>query len=133
MGAKVNKNVFLENVTFWVNGASQLVLGIIGFLTHTVLLAILVRQELATTFNRLLAALAISDNIHYICSIIMACMHLNPGGLSIRATYLPQFHSIFQMTSMYTLLALVVERLIALTKIRNSSGTPKRYLLQLTL
>lgn len=115
----------------WVNGGSELVLTIIGFLTHTMFLTILISQELASTFNRLLVILAISDNIHYICSICIACMKLNPEGAFFRSTYLPQFHSIFHMNSLYILLALVIERLLALSKIQKSSGTAKRYFIML--
>ena len=112
---------------YWTNGVCQLVLGIIGILIHSLLLMILSRQDLAMTFIRLLVALAISDNLHYICSIAMACMHLTPGGLSIRGTYFPQFHSMFQMISFFILLALIVERLLALWRIKHLSGAAHRF------
>ena len=59
----------------------QLLLGLIGFLTNSVSLSILVRKELATTFNHLLACLAVSDNLHYICSVAMAIITLT--GISV--------------------------------------------------
>ena len=118
---------FSESLAFWVNGVIELGLALIGFLSHSVVLAILVRQDLATIFSRLLVVLAISDNIHFICSISISCMNLNRGGPSFRGTYLPQFHSTFHMNSMYTFLALVVERILALSKIQNSVGFAERY------
>ena len=108
-------------LVFWTNGVGQLLLGVVGILTHSLLLLILSKQELALTFFRLLVALAIFDNLHYVCSVAMACIHLIPG-MTIRETYLPQFHSMFQMTSTYILLALIVERLLALWRIKTLSG-----------
>ena len=118
--------VFSGNLQFWINGVVELVLAIIAFLSHSVVLTVLVRQDLATIFSRLLVVLAISDNIHFICSISISCMNLNCGGPSFRGTYLPQFHSTFHMNSMYTFLALVVERILALSKIQNSVGFADR-------
>lgn len=115
-----------ENLIWWFNGVGQLVLGILGFIASSVSFSILTRKELASTFNYLLAALALSDNLHYICSLGMAIMHLTPGSRSVRGTYFPQFHSIFFMISFYTFLALVTERLIALSKYRRSTGTLQR-------
>ena len=119
--------VFSGNLQFWINGVVELVLAIIAFLSHSVVLTVLVRQDLATIFSRLLVVLAVSDNLHYICSISISSMNLNRGGPSFFGTYLPQFHSIFHMNSFYTFLALVVERILALTKIQNSTGSAKRY------
>ena len=119
---------FLENLIWWVNGVGQLVLGIFGFLANSTSLTILTQKELASTFNYLLVALAVSDNLHYICSLALAIMNLTIGSGSFRGTYFPQFHSIFFMTSFYVFLALVTERLMALSKLRNSTaGTTPRY------
>lgn len=128
-------SLFAEDLIWWVNGVGQLVVGIFGFLAGSLTLAILpkvgldqkksVRQE--STFNHLLVPLAVSDNLHYICSLGMAIIHLTPVVPSIRGTYFPQFHAIFFMISFYIFLALVFERLMALSKIRNSTGTLKGY------
>ena len=47
-------NFFTEDLTWWINGVCQLLLGIGGFLANCVSISILLRTEMANTFNRLL-------------------------------------------------------------------------------
>ena len=105
---------------WWINGIGQFTLGILGFLTNSVSISILIRRELSTTFNHLLACLAFSDNMHYICSVAMAIITLTRNG-SIRGTYFPQFHSVWFMCSAYIFLGLATERYFAISNLRNSS------------
>jgi hypothetical protein len=99
-----------------MNGIGQLVIGLLGIATESISLSILLRSGMSGTFGRLLACLATSDILHYICSVAMAIMNVSPNGLSIRGTYFPQFHSIWLMCSTYIFLGLVTERYLALSK-----------------
>ena len=113
---------------WWINGIGQLILGILGFITNSVSISILIRGELSTTFNHLLACLAFSDNMHYICSVAMSIMTLFFANQSIRGTYFPQFHSVWFMCSSYIFLGLVTERFLALSQPQKyfDTGTPRK-------
>jgi len=65
------KSLFSENLTWWVNGVGQLILGSVGFVTNSVSLSILVRAELSTTFNHLLVLLYKQMSTLPSCTVII--------------------------------------------------------------
>jgi hypothetical protein len=69
---------------WWVNGVGQLSLGCVGFVVNSISISILIREEMASTFNLLLACLAFSDNAHYICSVAMAFIIVSSTGKTLK-------------------------------------------------
>ena len=68
-----------DTLTWWINGYVQLILSLVGFMANLVSISILCRTEMCNAFNRLLAGLAVSDNLHLICTVVIASITIRSG------------------------------------------------------
>ena len=68
-----------ETFSLWINGYVHLILSLVGFAANLVSISILCRTEMCNAFNRLLAGLAVSDNLHLSCTIAIASIIITTG------------------------------------------------------
>ena len=66
------EKVFAE-VSFWLNGISQIAISVVGILGNSLSIPVLCSKQMDSVFNKLLVFLAVFDNIHLLFTIMDSC------------------------------------------------------------
>ena len=109
------------NFSYWTEYVIQSIIGVIGIASNTIAIPVLCSREMNTTFNRILTFLAIFDNFFIICQISEARRKMTNAKYNDEKIFsqaheyafgyfMYGFHSFVLSSSMFTTVALAVER-----------------------
>ena len=117
---KISEEMYI-NFSYWTENVIQSIIGVIGIASNTIAIPVLCSREMNTIFNRILLFLAIFDNCFIICQISEARRRMTNGNYHdinvfsqaheyAFAYFMFGFHQFVLCSSMFTTVALAVER-----------------------
>ena len=132
----VDQETFLKEYIWWMDMGGNLPVGLIGFVLNSVAIFVLSTATMRNNFfNRLLICLAIFDNLYISCEIYEVCRRreytLTQQHIFVNFVY--PVRSVFMCCSIYSTVALTLERFYAITspaeyRMRGTSNLGKRLL-----
>ncbi len=111
----------LSAITFWGEGVTVLAISVVGLVCNAAAAPVLCSRKMASTFNRLLLFLTVFDSIFLVCCMAESVRKHFYKEPSDAYTYafvygLYQMQNIALMCSIYTTLALAVERYLSVAR-----------------